>query len=1204
MDQAEPSAHPRGAPSAAALLHALFDASPEAIAVLDEAGAIVGWNAAAATVFGWTSQEVAGRSFAELILAAADQPNFGTPPAHDGHVECSVLRRDGSVFPAALSITSAGQAGDRFEVIRVRDRTEAKDIERERDRALSAFRAFVENAPIPMTAQTKDGRIVLANRQSCEYYGRSIEEMRETNLADLAAHWPTLKTDIPGLVDRILETGDAMTVEAEMASALHGELRTVQLSAFPILDAAEGDEDVAMMGTIGVDVTESARTRRELERVAAELRVQRAMFRAFIDNAPVPMSAVTKDRIVFVNGTTAEYYGKTEEEVCAFDLPTLASYWPDFEGNLGLLAQRVMDTGAPQTGEGQLRSALHGELRTIRLSLFPVFEEVEGERRIAMIGSVANDVTDLETARRVAEQSATELRAQRALFSAFVDHAPVAMTASTPDGKFALVNRKTAEYYGRTPDEVAAMDQATWASYWPNFQEDVLKVGLRVLKTRQPQITEAKMFSEAHGELRTMRHSAFPVFEEVDGERRLILVGGVAMDITDIENARQETERAAAELRAQRALFRAFVDNAPMPMAAKRRDGTFIFANRRQADAHGLPVEAMPDVDVEQLRQLVPGFEEKIFQPGQRSIDTGETIITEAKMFNRTLGEMRNLQFTFFPIHEEVDGEDRITQGGMISYDVTEIRRAERAQQEVSARLTQFLDHAPMSVALADRDGKLLVVNQATAAHLGEAPEALVGKTFADLMRYWPPGTDTAENLVARLQSGKTVRFAARFTAPGADQASGAVTGPEGMGGQWDDDGWRILDFTFFPIRDSRGEVTEIGNFAIDVTQIRRAQDRLATQQTALHQSEKLAALGQLLAGVAHELNNPLAIVKGRAAILKEKLAGSPHEASVTKLGDAADRCARIVKTFLAMARQVGPQRDAVDVNETIRGALDMTASGLRNGQVAIETTLALDLPQIETDGDQLVQALINLIINAQHALEEHQGERRLGITTSLDRARERVVIEVADTGPGIPAELTRRVFEPFYTSKEVGKGTGLGLSVCKGMVEANGGELLLSETPGGGATFRIVLPLIAPALAEAAPQPEVAARQPRQLRALVVDDEPELAEILTESLGALGFACVVAGNGREALDAIAKGGFDAIFCDVRMPVMDGMQFYKQLETDRPDLLSRLAFVSGDLLHRDVASLTAEARCPVIEKPFDPDQIRATALTLIAGGRS
>jgi PAS domain S-box-containing protein len=245
-----------------------------------------------------------------------------------------------------------------------------------------------------------------------------------------------------------------------------------------------------------------------------------------------------------------------------------------------------------------------------------------------------------------------------------------------------------------------------------------------------------------------------------------------------------------------------------------------------------------------------------------------------------------------------------------------------------------------------------------------------------------------------------------------------------------------------------------------DLTESRSAAAELAAQRQALHQSEKLAALGQMLAGLAHELNNPLSVVLGRAELLEEKLATTAHGASIRKLNEAANRCARIVRSFLATARPSAPDRTPVRINDLVEIALDLTQEGLSSAGILVETELAEGLPDQEVDDDSLVQLLVNLILNARHALEAQPTPRRLTLRTALDRSASSILIEVADNGPGIPEALAPRVFEPFFTTKPVGSGTGLGLAVSRNIAAAHQGTLELRATTGGGATFRLSLPV------------------------------------------------------------------------------------------------------------------------------------------------
>ena len=375
-----------------------------------------------------------------------------------------------------------------------------------------------------------------------------------------------------------------------------------------------------------------------------------------------------------------------------------------------------------------------------------------------------------------------------------------------------------------------------------------------------------------------------------------------------------------------------------------------------------------------------------------------------------------------------------------------------------------------------------------------------------------------------------------------------------------------------------------------DITREREADAELHRQRDAMHQSEKLTALGSLLAGVAHELNNPLSIVVGRAALLQDSASDRNVASQARTIGAAADRCARIVKTFLALARQRPPERRSVDVNAIVREAAELLAYGLRSIGVRIEFDLAEGLPELWADPDQLSQAVINLIVNAQHALSEQPEPRKLAVTTRLDEAQGAIRIGIADNGPGIPGRIRNRIFEPFFTTKPVGSGTGLGLSVSLGSIQAHGGRLEFEDTPGGGATFVITLPIIRPperARDEAGP-----GASPERRSILVVDDEPEIAELLQDILSIDGHRITLAQNGREALEWLDRERFDLIISDLMMPGLDGLGLYRALQRRGHDRPTPMIFVTGDSLRSAESRVVTETGCPVVEKPFDPGEVR------------
>jgi two-component system NtrC family sensor kinase len=262
--------------------------------------------------------------------------------------------------------------------------------------------------------------------------------------------------------------------------------------------------------------------------------------------------------------------------------------------------------------------------------------------------------------------------------------------------------------------------------------------------------------------------------------------------------------------------------------------------------------------------------------------------------------------------------------------------------------------------------------------------------------------------------------------------------------------------------------------------------------------------------------------------------------------------------------------------------------------QLSIE--LAADLPFLLADADQLNQVVTNLVHNALQALSDKAGPRRLTISTGY-AGNGTLRLNVVDNGPGVPAELRARIFEPFFTTKSPGAGTGIGLSLCLASIAAHGGSIAVEETPGGGATFIVELPVRA--AAPIAPGPRSIGQDRPTMsrrRILVVDDEPEIAATLAEMLQDAGHWVETAENGRQALDRLAAGAFDLILSDLRMPVMDGPALYGALRASHPGLLGRIAFITGDTLSTQIKEFLAATGVPSIEKPFTTEAIR----TLVA----
>jgi two-component system NtrC family sensor kinase len=368
-----------------------------------------------------------------------------------------------------------------------------------------------------------------------------------------------------------------------------------------------------------------------------------------------------------------------------------------------------------------------------------------------------------------------------------------------------------------------------------------------------------------------------------------------------------------------------------------------------------------------------------------------------------------------------------------------------------------------------------------------------------------------------------------------------------------------------------------------DVTDKRRLQEQLV-------QSEKMSAIGQLIAGVAHDLNNPLASVVGFSDFLSESVEVPPGLAEPLRvIRQEAERAANIVHNLLSFARRQEAQRQREAIGPLLQSTIALLRNELLARDVEVELQVEPDVPPLELNANQIKQVFLNLLSNAVHAIAAagRPGRIRVHARRWLDG----LAVHVADDGPGMPEEVARHVFEPFYTTKDEGKGTGLGLSICQGIVKEHGGRITLETAPGTGATFTVELP---GSTAEAPPAPEPAAPATAggTLRVLVVDDEEPILHYMRATLEAWGHAVAVTRDGHEAYERIAAEPYDLIICDLRMPQMGGREIYERLTREHPAAAAKVIFATGDTVRGDTLRFLEGLGRPFLRKPFTLAELR------------
>ncbi len=473
--------------------------------------------------------------------------------------------------------------------------------------------------------------------------------------------------------------------------------------------------------------------------------------------------------------------------------------------------------------------------------------------------------------------------------------------------------------------------------------------------------------------------------------------------------------------------------------------------------------------------------------------------------------------------------------------------------------LRLVMEAVPDAIVVLDRDGRALDMNRAARAIAGAPAEGGAARTIFDFLDAGA-GPVVRQNLDATFR-GDVRRFEVSFRRPDGSRGVSAML--------------------YAPIRDGR-RVFQVLALVRDVTDQRRAESQL-------QQAEKLAAMSQLVSGVAHEINNPAAIISGFAQTLLLDDVKPEHREMAQMIYDEASRIGRITQNLLAFARAGGKERTLVDLNDVLRRTFALRSYHLSTLNIAVSLDLDPTDPKIWANASEVQQLFLNLVINAEQALLTVETARTITIRSASTEAE--VQLEVADNGPGVTPDIRGRVFDPFFTTKPEGVGTGLGLSICYGIVSDHGGRIWLESEPGRGAKFLVALPRDPRTETRVIAEPAVEAGGGRAttgaISVLLLDDETALRNALLRFLTRRGIDATGVGDGGEALSRLKQHDFDVIVSDVRMPGMSGGDFIAHLRRERPELIARLIFSTGDSFATETAALIQDVGVPTVSKPFD-----------------
>ena len=376
--------------------------------------------------------------------------------------------------------------------------------------------------------------------------------------------------------------------------------------------------------------------------------------------------------------------------------------------------------------------------------------------------------------------------------------------------------------------------------------------------------------------------------------------------------------------------------------------------------------------------------------------------------------------------------------------------------------------------------------------------------------------------------------------------------------------------------------------------ELRKTLQTLKNTQAQLIQSEKLSAVGEFVAGIAHELNNPLTSVIGFGELLRQTNLDNKQGNFVNCIVKSSERCHKIVQGLLSFARQAPPERKPLKLNEAVGSVLELMTYEMRTSNISVETQVPDNLPYVMGDPHQLQQVFLNILNNSRQALEERGLNGR--ITISLEGTETHVRLTFSDNGPGIPPDNLAKIFDPFFTTKPVGKGTGLGLSLCYGIIKEHGGAIRAENGIRGGAIFTIELPICPKAdlPVESDAEDGSCGTNGQGKKALVIDDEVWILDLIRQILQRDGFEVETVSDGKSALDRVARDRYELLVCDWKMPGISGPQLYEQLSALSPEAASRLIFMTGDVVSDTFQTFLKKHAKNCLSKPFSVSEFRHT----------
>ena len=657
-----------------------------------------------------------------------------------------------------------------------------------------------------------------------------------------------------------------------------------------------------------------------------------------------------------------------------------------------------------------------------------------------------------------------------------------------------------------------------------------------------------------------------------DPDGRPIGIVGVTRDITERRHA-EETLRQSEER------FRNIYAESPIGIELYDSDGSLVDINKSCLDMFGLSDIVEAKIPRILGHPFLPYEVKEKLSQGKAVRWEGSFDFDRARKINLYKGSKSGVIYIDVLITPLGQKENGALSGYLVQVqDITERKRAEEALRE-SERLYRLLaENVTDVIYVMGMDLRPNYMSPSITRLLGYSVEEAMSRSMEESLT--PASLQVARKAFARALETKEMGREGSYPEGTLDLEMKCKDGSTV---------WTESTVSF--LRDPDGRPIGLLGIIRDITERKRAEmERKELEQRAQIMS-RLASVGEMASGIAHEINNPLTSVIGFAQLLIQKDLPEDIREEVRIIADGAQRVASIIKRLLTFARQYKPERGYVNINDIIATTLDLRAYEMETGNIKVITHLDPDLPGTIADGGQLQQVFLNIIMNAETEMKLAHGKGNLFIKTeAIDNT---IRISFKDDGPGIARENLERIFDPFFTTREVGEGTGLGLSVCHGIMTEHNGRIYAESKSGKGATFIVELPIVTKP--EQLKLAEPAADKSKRVDGasiLVVDDEPAILQFLTQVLTEEGHRVETVDNAADALDRLKSERYDLILLDIKLPEVSGIELYKRTQKIAKSLARRVVFITGDVIGADTKNFLARTKALYITKPFDTEQLK------------